>query len=146
MALPDIGEAVKAESQAYMKLQATTIIAQAALTTELNEHLATILFHGLEEAVKAYELSVTAILIAAGNNQKQKDLFVTKLDDQMIKVNPVLDDLWNTIKKLQKVAFFEDVYHIPEGLLDPILTSPVTEESVQADLTHLNKVQDQVNE
>ena len=103
-----IEKAKKAEIDALVTLELRFNCAQTGLKNEqdkahmLNERTATSLLQGLEEAIKAYEFSITSILTIAGGDKAKKNLLSTKLCDQMTKVNPVIDDLHNKIKNLRE--------------------------------------------
>ena len=110
MVLTPIEKAEKAETDTLVTLELKINCAQTSLRNEqdkghvLNKHTATSLLQGLEEAIKAYEFSITSILTIAGGDEAKKNLLSTKLCDQMTKVNPVIDDLHNKIKNLREAS------------------------------------------
>ena len=140
-------KAEKAKADTLVTLELKINCAQTSLKNEqekghvLNKRIATSLLQGLEEAIKAYEFSITTILTIAGIEETKKDLLLTKLYDQMAKVNPVLDDLHTKIRNLKEAI------NPPETVMD--LTSKVkTKIQIKIKLTRktvesrLNLIQD----
>ena len=89
----------------------------------------------LEEAVTEYEESISSIFVAAADNDEKKRLYSDKLFNQMAKVNPLLDQLYQ-IQKTNKAATDPEVTSQSCKLLKSIqLKVRLAQKSIESRLT-----------